>query len=281
MKTLKELYLFGKAELKDKEEGEALILTEAFLGADRRKIALYGDAVPDAESTKKYLTAIERRKNGQPLQYITGYEYFGDMKLEVGEGVLIPREDTLPLAEEASEYINSSTLEFIKGADLCSGSGAIALYIASSTKKATEIYAVELYEGALKYLRKNTAAYGNDKVKIIEGDVLKEPPKELTALDFIVSNPPYILTEELETLQSEVKKEPVTALDGGKDGLIFYRHIIKSYRERLKKGGFMGFEADPSEMQAIKSLMEEAGFTSIEIIKDLGGLDRIIHGIKK
>ncbi|MBE6730863.1 MAG: peptide chain release factor N(5)-glutamine methyltransferase [Ruminococcaceae bacterium] len=277
MKTLKELYLFAKKELKEKEEGEALILSEAFLSAGRREISLYGEkTVPETES-EKFLEAVKMRKENRPLQYITGYEYFGDMKLEVGEGVLIPREDTLPLCEVAAEFAGDKN---VLGIDLCSGSGAIALYIVNKCKN-SKVYAMELYEGAIKYLEKNIEAYGEKRVNFIKGDVLENPDENLPELDFIVSNPPYILTSEVASLQEEVKKEPVTALDGGEDGLVFYRHIVKEWGRKLKKGGLMAFEADPQEMEDIKKLLLNGGFDNIGIVNDLGDLQRVVYGYKK
>ena len=277
MKTLKELYLFAKKELKEKEEGEALVLTEAFLSAGRREISLYGEKlIPDTER-EKFLEAVKMRKDGRPLQYITGYEYFGDMKLKVGEGVLIPREDTLPLCEVAADFIGEKNMV---GIDLCSGSGAIALYIANKCKN-SRVFAMELYEGAIKYLEKNIEAYGEQRVNFIKGDVLENPDESLPPFDFIVSNPPYILTSEMTSLQEEVKKEPSTALDGGEDGLIFYRHIAKEWSKKLKEGGLMAFEADPQEMEDIKTLLLNEGFSGIGIINDLGDLQRVIYGYKK
>ena len=277
MKTLKELYLFAKDELKNKENGESLILTEAFLNAGRREISLFGDKIIEENEKEAFLKAVSERKEGRPLQYITGFEYFGDMKLKVGEGVLIPREDTMPLCEVAVSFIKD---ENKVGIDLCSGSGAIALLIANECKNA-EVYAMELYDGAINYLLQNIASYGSGRVEFIKGDVLKEVPSNLPLLDFIVSNPPYILTSEMETLQEEVKKEPETALDGGEDGLIFYRHIVKEWSKKLKSGGLLAFEADPEEMEDIKNLLINEDFTDIGIIKDLGELDRVIYGYKK
>ena len=272
MKTLKELYLFAKKELKDKEEGEALVLSEAFLSAGRREISLYGEKSVPEEDKEKFLEAVKMRKESRPLQYITGYEYFGDMKLEVGEGVLIPREDTLPLCEVAAEFAGDKN---VLGIDLCSGSGAIALYIANKCKN-SKVYAMELYEGAIKYLEKNIEAYGEKRVNFIKGDVLENPDENLPELDFIVSNPPYILTSEVASLQEEV-----TALDGGEDGLVFYRHIIKEWGRKLKKGGLMAFEADPQEMEDIKKLLLNGGFDNIGIVNDLGDLQRVVYGYKK
>lgn len=277
MNTLKELYLYAKKELKEKEQGEALMLIEAFLKAGRREISLYGEKIVPKNEKEEFLNAVKMRKENIPLQYITGYQYFGDMKLKVGEGVLIPREDTLPLCEVAAEFTGDKAY---KGIDLCSGSGAIALYIANECKNA-EVYAMELYEGAKKYLRENINTYGEGRVKLIEGDVLKEPPENIPQLQFIVSNPPYILSRDMATLQEEVKKEPVTALDGGEDGLIFYRHIIKAWSKKLEKGGLMAFESDPEEMEDIKNLLVKGGYENIGIIKDLGDLQRVIYGYKK
>lgn len=277
MNTLKELYLYAKKELKEKEQGEALMLTEAFLKAGRREISLYGEKIVPENEKEEFFKAVKMRKENIPLQYITGYQYFGDMKLKVGEGVLIPREDTLPLCEVTAEFTGDKAY---KGIDLCSGSGAIALYIANECKNA-EVYAMELYEGAKKYLRENIKTYGEGRVKLIEGDVLKEPPEDIPQLQFIVSNPPYILSRDMATLQEEVKKEPVTALDGGEDGLLFYRHIIKLWSQKLEKGGLMVFEADPEEMEDIKNLLVKGRYENIGIIKDLGDLQRVIYGYKK
>lgn len=276
MKTLRELYLQGRKQLAEREPSDALLLCEAYLGADRKRIALFGEACPPLEKQQAYLSALTRRAAGEPLQYILGFAWFDGMKLAVREGVLIPREDTLTLVELAAEQLGDRPLA---GMDLCAGTGAVALALEKRCP-GCRITAAELYPVPLSVLAENIAAYSQGRVDFRPLDVLGSPPALGEKLDFLVSNPPYISREEIPTLQEEVRREPVSALDGGADGLLFYRHIISRWGDQLKPGGLLAFEIGETQGEAVAALLAEAGFTRIQLRQDLNGLDRAISGLR-
>lgn len=277
--TLKELYLFGKQQLKlaEVEEEHALILSEEILGADRREIAVNGTREVEKPLEEQYKKAISLRKNNYPLQYILGYEYFCGLKFFVKDGVLIPREDTMVLVECGERFIGDKALS---GLDLCAGTGAVAIGLSSLCKNA-KITAVELFPVPLECLERNIASLSSGNVTLKKGDVLSEKTmEELEQVDFILSNPPYIEKKEIETLQIEVQKEPHTALDGGEDGLVFYKFIVEKWSKLLKKGGLLAFEIGETQGEDVRNLMNANNYANINVIKDLNGLDRVVFGCK-
>ncbi len=212
-------------------------------------------------------SAINRRINGEPLQYILGEWEFYSLPFFVGEGVLIPRADTETLVDLALKEIKPND----RVIDLCSGSGAIAISLAKNS--AAKVYALEKYEKALKYLEKNVAL-NNADVTVICEDIFKFNPQE--KFDIIVSNPPYIKSNELSYLQKEVQFEPKTALDGGPDGLIFYRHIA-TFIKHLNVGGKIMVEVGFDQAQEVAEIFKNAGLT-VSIHNDLNGVQRVIIG---
>lgn len=280
--TLQELYRAAKTELKAVTEDpafESVCLLEHFCGADRTKLLLHGDKPVESETEEKVLSALEKRKAGEPLQYLLGEWDFMSLTLSCGEGVLIPREDTAVLVEAVCERLPKKSNP-PKGLDLCAGTGAVGLSIAKETR--AEVTEIELYDGAWKYLNENLTRYPELPVTAVQGDVLDKAFADTlpNGLDFIASNPPYIETDELPLLQREVQKEPKTALDGGADGLIFYRAICTIWAEKLCPGGVLAVEIGETQGQAVKSLFEAAGLRDVRIHKDLGALDRAVSGVK-
>lgn len=280
--TLNELYRAAKTELKTVTEDpafEAICLLEHFCGADRTKLLLHGNENAATEAEKKFLSALEKRKAGEPLQYLLGEWDFMSLTLSCGEGVLIPREDTAVLVEAVCSRL-PRTSNPPKGLDLCAGTGAVGLSIAKEAR--AEVTEVELYDGAWKYLNENLARYPELPVTAVQGDVLDNTFAETLSngLDFIASNPPYIETDELPLLQREVRKEPKTALDGGADGLIFYRAICEIWEHKLRENGVLAVEIGETQGPAVKALFEAAGLRDVRIHKDLGGLDRAVSGVK-
>lgn len=275
--TLKELYNFGRHELAafDFPTVDTAYLTEKFFGKDRQSILKEGNEVPDGDKQQAYIAAVKKRKEGFPLQYILGWWYFMDMRLRVKPGVLVPREDTEVLVRKAAEFIGDKPL---KGVDLCSGTGAVALGIIHLCKNA-ELSAVELYSAPLECLEKNVGIYGKGRVKPEKRNVL-EAPAEGERYDFIVANPPYVTPSELEELQIEVKNEPREALIGGEDGLDYYRAICEKWTKCLVPGGLMAFEIGESQGEAVRDIMKAHGFENIEITEDFSGLDRTVSGVK-
>lgn len=274
MTSLKELYFYGRNLLREREPLDALLLCEEYLGADRKRIALHGESIPALEQRERYLSALRRRAGGEPLQYILGYAWFQGMRLSVGEGVLIPREDTAALVDRAAEFIGDAPM---RGMDLCAGTGAVALAIARACPEAA-VTAAELHPIPLRYLRQNASAWGGGRVTPTELDVLAGPSGGRD-LDFIVSNPPYIESRELPLLQEEVRREPPAALDGGADGLRFYRAVASLWSRRLRPGGLLAFEIGETQAQAVSRLLAANGFSAIRTDRDLNGLDRVVSGI--
>ncbi len=217
-------------------------------------------------------TAVKRRLNREPLQYILGeWEFYG-LPFYVGEGVLIPRPDTETAVEEAIKI-----LENIKNPtvfDLCAGSGCIGITIAKKTD--VEVKMFEKSPIALEYLLKNLRLNGVN-AEALEYDVLGEPYGGIKA-DLIVSNPPYIRPEVIETLEPEVRKEPVMALDGGGDGLLFYRHITAAWKRALKPDGWLLFEIGFDQAEEVTKIMQAEGFCDIRVIKDFSHNDRVVLG---
>lgn len=223
--------------------------------------------------------AVERRLNGEPLQYIIGEWDFMDFTFKVGEGVLIPRPETELLCEYVVDKIKDMERPVVY--DLCSGSGCIGLSIKKYVPQC-EVFLVEKSEKALEYLCRNASEICNDTfLTIIKGNIFNlKSFNDYPKADVIVSNPPYIKTNEIRFLQKEVQFEPVTALDGGTDGLDFYRCLISEWKSMLKPDGFMAFECGEDQGNDISLMFEENGFDS-KIIKDYNNLDRIITGRRK
>ncbi len=213
---------------------------------------------------------LSRRENGEPLQYILGEWEFYSLPFFVGPGVLIPRPDTEILCDVAIEFAGDREVCCI---DLCSGSGCVAIALEKNCKNAT-VFALEKYEQALEFLGKNIAR-NESGVRAVKGDVT-EPGKG--EYDLILSNPPYIRSGDLKTLEKEVQKEPKTALDGGEDGLYFYRQILKNYLPCLKAGGMMAVEIGFDQAAEVSELFSSAGLQNVGVRKDFGGNERVVFG---
>lgn len=217
-------------------------------------------------------SAVEKRIEGVPLQYILGeWEFYG-LKFYVGEGVLIPRPDTEILAEQALTFLKNKPGS--KALELCAGSGCVAVTIAKYAH--TAVTAVEVSPQAYAYLKKNIALH---KVPVtpVQGDLFDEISG---VFDLILANPPYVRTELLPTLSREVKHEPMLALDGGEDGLRFYRAIAELYRDNLSAGGRMMFEIGYDQKDSVTEILDAAGYRNIVCYKDYGGNDRVISAEK-
>lgn len=279
--------ILKNAHIED-HEFDSLCIMEDFLHTDRITLAAEGKKEVPEKAAKRILDAAEKRSKGYPLQYILGqWEFFG-LPFKVGEGVLIPRPDTEILVETVLEHFKNERNSSPKIVDLCSGSGCIAIALKKNLPDA-EVTAVEISSEAMPYLVEN--ARMNDTVlRYIKGDVMngaimdnfsdKEDEGEFIKVDCIVSNPPYLTEEEMSDLQTEVSHEPASALYGGYDGLKFYRVIACLWKEILREGGLLAFEAGYMQGEAVKDIMEKSGFENVKIKKDLGGNDRVIYGIK-
>ncbi len=213
---------------------------------------------------------LSRRLNNEPLQYILGeWEFYG-LPFKVGTGVLIPRQDTEILVETALPIVKSGNKKVI---DLCAGSGCIGITLAKLG--GADVTLFEKSDEAIGYLKQNIAL-NNVDATLVQYDVLNAPPK--ISADVIVSNPPYIRSDVVETLSAEVKKEPRMALDGGEDGLVFYRHIATKWQAVLKTGGYLIFEIGYDQSKDVTEIMKNAGYSNVTCKKDLCGMDRVVLG---
>ncbi len=257
-------------------EFDAQALFEDFLSLPKREFTKV-DFTLSEEQMKNLRELIERRAKGEPLQYILGYWEFYSRKYFVGEGVLIPRDDTEVVLRAALPHINKA--ESPKILDLCSGSGILAITLKCEYPN-SEVSAVEISEKALPYLKKN-AEHNHADIKIMGESLYNCFNRfEDNSLDLLISNPPYIKKSELEGLQKEVLREPLLALDGGEDGCDFIRGILSLYTSKIKVGGMLAFELDAEEAEYTKLLMEAKGFENVKIFEDLGGIPRAVTGIR-
>ena len=220
------------------------------------------------------LTAIiKQRLIRYPLQYIIGKWNFFGREYFVGPGVLIPRSDTETLIDVCLESVKGK--ESPRVLDLCAGTGCIGITIKGECP-AANVTLVEKYEEALNFTVKN-ALHNSADVKIVKGDVLNTEGAE-GLYDLIVSNPPYITDEDMKTLQPEVKFEPETALCGGEDGLVFYRHIAKEYKKHLAPQGVLAFEVGINEAEDVAEMMRQNGYQNVGFRKDYCDIDRVVFG---
>ena len=274
-------YVFSvlKSRLKDVDDGEieARYILEKVSGLSYSEILYRGSDGISSEKYEEAMAMADRRLAGDPIQYILGSWDFMDFTFKVGEGVLIPRPETEILVEYIYEKIKDINEPVIY--DLCSGSGCIGLSLKKLYNNA-KVYLVEKSHKALSYLKDNCLELCGDleNATVIQGDILKAEDFDcLPCADVIVSNPPYIRSDEISTLQSEVLREPHMALDGGEDGLIFYRCLVSDWSKKLKNNGFMAFECGEDQAEDICELFEKIEFDS-EIVNDYNNIQRIVIG---
>lgn len=249
---------------------------------DRQKLMIHGMEPAEEAHAAAYWELCEMRAQGRPLQYILGEWPFMDFTLCVGEGVLVPREETELLVYTAAERlrVGSGAKGPWKGIDLCGGSGAVAIGLASLLP-GLEISCAELYADAFRFLEANVRRLASKAVHPVRLDVLSpESAAPFSGLDLVVSNPPYVEAGVIAGLQKEVQQEPRIALDGGEDGLVFYRAIAQLWVPRLKPGGVAAVEIGEEQAQAVTELFRDAGVREIEVRKDFNGLDRVVAGVR-
>ena len=252
----------------------SLCLAEKVFNITQQDLIINPDITASEDKLAEFEALVNRRIGGEPLQYLLGeWEFYG-YKFKVGGGVLIPRDDTEVLLRACLDILK--TKPKAKVLDLCSGSGALAVTIAKETD--AEVYAVEKSQQALPYLYENIKL-NNADAAVTEGDIFECYNEfEDGSFDLILSNPPYIKSDEIADLQKEVGFEPRMALDGGEDGYDFYRFIIKEWSKKLKSGGTLAFELGEEQYETVKALMEAAGFENIKSELDFGGVHRAVYG---
>lgn len=236
-----------------------------------------GHAADDTPLSEEQAAALDaaltQRADGRPLQYILGQWEFLTLTLKVGEGVLIPRPDTELLCEVAAERLRGKTAPQVL--DLCAGSGCVGLGVAS-LYPAAQVIEVELSDDALPYLRENVTRYPQYAVTLRQADILTDYAAFDGPYDAILSNPPYIPTADLSTLQREVQQEPQMALDGDADGLKFYRAIAEHWCGKLSPDGFCAVEVGIGQAEDVAALFTAAGLENTAILTDLGGVERVV-----
>ena len=239
-----------------------------------RDINLY--TTKEIENTVMDYTA--RRLRGEPVAYITGsWEFYG-LPMNVTPDVLIPRMDTEVLVDTAKELLIGKKMD-ARIMDLCCGSGCISCALGHELP-ASRILAIDISASALEVCRSNVALNRlNSKVLCMQADATSSPPMGIGQFDMIVSNPPYIASNEILTLDISVRDyEPIWALDGGEDGLRFYKAIIKYWKSLIRPGGYLLFEVGEDQAQAVKEMLLAAGFSSAGTRKDTQGIDRVVFG---
>lgn len=262
--------------LKENKTAEMQILIEETLGISKTYMLTHPEAEIDKAKWDELIEKMAQLKEGRPLQYILGFWEFLGRKFLVGEGVLIPREDTGAVAELAQDFLNQRDEAVF--ADLGSGSGCIAVTLSLSS--GAKGYSVERSQEAFYYLEKNLKQAEN-KVEAVLGDMFsKEVLEKLPQLDLVVSNPPYITGEEMQELSENVKREPREALFGGEDGLDYYRKITEIYKNKLKEGGMLCFEVGFEQADAVLEILKKEGFHSPKEKKDFNGIRRAVSAIK-
>ena len=277
--TYYEVYREGAARLgeADIEEAEldARLLLEFVCGTDRNTLLVHGERDVSEEEYGRYCGLIERRAVHVPLQHLTGEQDFMGLTFLVNKDVLVPRQDTEVLVEEAMKHLHDG----MRILDLCTGSGCILLSLLHYST-ACEGVGVDLSARALSVAGKNYEIQRTQrpdmKARFLEGNLFEGLEDRF---DMIVSNPPYIKTDVIDTLMPEVREyEPVMALDGGTDGLAFYRRIAGDAGAYLNGGGMLFFEIGCEQAADVCKIMEAAGFREVEVVKDFAGLDRVVYG---
>lgn len=253
---------------------EALQMLQS-LGYSKIQI-LEGRGVLTQQQQEQLRQLASRRLEGEPLQYLLGeWEFYG-LTLKVGPGVLIPRPDTETLVEAGLSYLKGRT--GCRVLDLCAGTGCVGLAVEQNAKNISALYALEKEEAAFFYLKENLAAY-ESRIMPLHQDGLAPGP-EADKLDVILCNPPYLTGEDMESLQTEVRYEPPSALDGGEDGLDFYRRLTAVWKDRLVPGGLLAYEIGMGQQEDVSRILTREGLEQIHWKEDLSGIVRVVAGRK-
>lgn len=270
----RKLYETGKDRLEKAGIQEAALdarlLLEEVCRTDRNTLLVHGDRAVTEEEETQFRIFIERRSTHEPPQQITGWQEFMGLRFSVTEDVLVPRQDTETLVEEVMRYLRDG-MEIL---DVCTGSGCILLSLLRYSNGCRGV-GCDISEKALAVAAQNAKELGIS-AQFIQSDLFESIEGRF---EYIVSNPPYIRKDMIPTLMEEVRDhEPLIALDGGEDGLDFYRKITREATEHLYSGGMLFFEIGYDQGEAVKLLMEEEGYEEVTVSQDLAGLDRVVYG---
>lgn len=278
MKPLVEVLLatteFFKARGIPSARLDAELLIGDALGLDRVKVYLAFDRPLVEAELEAIRGRVRRRANREPLAWIVGHKEFYGREFVVGPGVLVPRPDTETLVEALLPHLGDDDPLYV--ADVGCGSGCIGLTLAAE-RPGVRVYAIDLGEAPVRVTRQNVEALGlKERVAVLRGRDL-EPVPATRPIDWLVSNPPYIPRAELDTLEPEVRDhEPRLALDGGPDGLEPYRVLAPAAGARARKG--VAFEVGIHQAGAVAELVRAAGFPTVDVVADLGGVNRVVLG---
>lgn len=249
---------------------DARLLLEEVCGADRNTLLAHGDLEVSEEQKECYVNFIEQRTRHIPLQHIIGWQEFMGLRFKVSPAVLIPRQDTEALVEEVMRYLHDG----MHILDVCTGSGCILLSLLRYSNDCEGV-GCDLSEEAIAIAEENAFSLGL-VVRFVHSDLFEKIEGKY---EIIVSNPPYIRSSDIPGLMEEVRDhDPLMALDGGEDGLCFYRKIIEQAGGYLYPGGMLFFEVGHDQAQDVSQDMIKAGYRDVEICKDLAGLDRVVYG---
>lgn len=273
---------------------DARLLLEYVCHTGRNELLVHGDREVGEEDCARYLDLIAKRAGRMPLQQLTGVQEFMGLTFRVNENVLIPRQDTEILVEEVLRYLHDG----MRVLDMCTGSGCILISLLHYSNGCSGL-GVDLSEAALAVAEENARLLlglgdksHEDGFRAVTESSICTAISDLFKIsdlfenvegqfEIIVSNPPYIERDTIETLMPEVRlHEPLMALDGGEDGLDFYRRIVRGSMEHLTGGGMLFFEIGYNQGEAVKALMEQCGFWEVTVVQDYAGLDRVVYGTR-
>ena len=282
MKTYNDIFMQARNALRDHGiEGyslEARLLVATAAGKTTQELLRDLSLYTTPEMADKVAALTERRISGEPVAYITGaWEFYG-LPMYINSDVLIPRMDTELLVDAAKELLNGRKMD-ARVLDLCCGSGCIACAIGHEMP-AARIVAVDLSAKALEVARRNVAVNRlSSRVICMQADATASPPMSMGQFDMIVSNPPYVRSADMKKLDRSVRDfEPSWALDGGKDGLKFYKSIIKYWKSVLRPGGYLLFEVGEGQAESVKEMLLTGGFRSVGSKFDTIGVERVVIG---
>ena len=283
--TLDEAYRKGRAILEENGISDAAndagLLLFDVCGIDKGYLLAHGNEEVNITCEdgreNRYFAMVSRRASHIPLQHILGYTCFMGLTFKVDNRVLVPRQDTEILVEEVLGHVHDG----MRILDLCTGSGCILISLLNYSNDCFGI-GTDISEDALFVAKENAKEILSGKegtgYEFIKSDIFENVEGRF---DIIVSNPPYIKSDVIPTLDIEVKDhDPYIALDGGKDGLIFYKRIIDEANEHLNIGGALFFEIGYDEAEPVSQMLKDKGFTEVKIIKDYAGLDRVVMGVR-
>ena len=279
---IKDIINYGVAMIKNTESPslETQMMIAKVIEKDRLYIMLNLEEDIDESKVEIIKIMIDKRKSSYPLQYILGEREFWGMDFKVSEGVLIPRQDTEILIEETLKKLKDNKHKSnLKGFEIGVGSGIISITLLKEIETLTMI-GVDINDKAIELTKANALKHEvSDRLCILNSNLFEKINKE-NQFDFIISNPPYIETKVIDSLQEDIKQhEPKLALDGGEDGLDFYRAIIEQSKSYISPEGFIAFEIGYNQGEAVKKIFVENGYPNVTIAKDLAGFDRVVIGM--